>query len=216
MCFSPIASFATAGLTGVVGIVAMARVSRPRDRLLAAIPIVFSAQQAIEGGLWLSLLRHGPAAAIFTVAFLVVAEIFWPLYAPVAAAVSEPRAWRRRLMLGCLAMGGGVAAYFLWRLLTAPHEAVIVGGCIVYRTGEPHPLLIGLAYLTATALPFVLSSRRAILAFGAVIGVGSVVAYLFYWRAFLSVWCFFAAASSVVILAHFEVARRRRPRPLPA
>jgi hypothetical protein len=40
--------------------------------------------------------------------------------------------------------------------------------------------------------------------------VGSIVAYAFYWEAFLSVWCFFAAAGSVVILAHFEHARRTR------
>jgi uncharacterized membrane protein len=53
------------------------------------------------------------------------------------------------------------------------------------------------------------SSRRAIIVLGAIILVGSVVAYAFYWEAFMSVWCFFAAAASVVILGHFEWARRR-------
>jgi len=37
---------------------------------------------------------------------------------------------------------------------------------------------------------------------------GLVVAYAFYWEAFISVWCFFAAAASVAILCHFEWLRR--------
>lgn len=61
----------------------------------------------------------------------------------------------------------------------------------------------------ATVLPLALSSRRTILVLGAVTGAGCVVAYLFHRQAFLSVWCFFAAAGSVVILAHFELVRRR-------
>jgi hypothetical protein len=41
---------------------------------------------------------------------------------------------------------------------------------------------------------------------------GSALAYVFYWEAFVSVWCFFAAAASVVILLHFERSRRARLR----
>ncbi len=41
--------------------------------------------------------------------------------------------------------------------------------------------------------------------------IGSLVAYIFYWEAFQSVWCYFAAAGSLVILGHFEWSRRRRP-----
>jgi hypothetical protein len=47
---------------------------------------------------------------------------------------------------------------------------------------------------------------------GAVIFVGIVVAYAFYWEAFVSVSCFFAAAASVVILCHFEWSRRQHLR----
>ena len=39
---------------------------------------------------------------------------------------------------------------------------------------------------------------------GVVVLVGSVVAYLLYWEAFVSVWCFFAAAASSVILFYSE------------
>jgi hypothetical protein len=44
---------------------------------------------------------------------------------------------------------------------------------------------------------------------GAVIFAGSVVAYLFFWEAFLSVWRLFAAAAaSAAILGHFVSVRR--------
>jgi hypothetical protein len=211
MCFSPIASFATAGLTGVIGLVSLSRVTDARELPLAATPLLFGLQQAVEGGLWLVLpsAPRGPAAAMLTLAFLLVAQVFWPVYAPLAARVIEPSARRRRLMLVCLAAGVAVAGYLLWQMFSGPREAVIVNSCIVYRTQGGHPLLTGMAYLAATSLPLVLSSRRVIFTLGVVTLVGSVIAYVFYWEAFLSVWCFFAAAASVVILGHFEWARRK-------
>jgi hypothetical protein len=51
---------------------------------------------------------------------------------------------------------------------------------------------------------------------GLVVAIGSVVAWLFYAEAFVSVWCFFAATASVVILGHFEHLRRRRAAVSPA
>ncbi len=211
MCFSAIASFSTAGLTGAIGIASLARVTQRRELPLAATPLIFGVQQAVEGALWINLplASAGAAVASLTLVFLLFAQVFWPVYASLAAWSIEPNERRRRLMLMCLALGLGVAGYLLWRLITGPREAVIVNGCIVYRTQQGHLVLVDLAYLAATSLPLLLSSRRTILALGAIILIGCAVAYIFYWEAFLSVWCFFAAAASVVILAHFELTRRR-------
>jgi len=211
MCFSPVASFVTAGLTGSIGLVCLTRVSHPRELPLAATPLIFGVQQALEGGLWLNLptAPHSPLVAGLTLAFLLFAEVFWPVYAPLAAWSLEPDARRRRLMLACLAIGVGVASVLLWRLLIGPRVAEIANSCIVYRTTPGDPIPIGLAYLTATSLPLVLSSRRTILVLGLVTLTGCIVAYAFYWAAFLSVWCFFAAAASIVILSHFELNRWR-------
>src|SRR6188474_639557 len=43
---------------------------------------------------------------------------------------------------------------------------------------------------------------------GAIVLCGSLFAYFMYWEAFAPVWCFFAAAGSVVILVHFERTRQ--------
>lgn len=213
MCFSATASFVTAGLTGSLGIVCLSRVTEPRQLALAATPVFFALQQCVEGLLWLNLpvAPDGPGSASLTLLFLVFALVFWPVYAPFAALLLEPNQSRRRLMLGCLAIGGGVGAWCLWSLLSHANGAVISDGHVVYVTQPRHSPALALAYLAATCLPPMLSSWRAVAALGAIVLIGCVVAYELYWEAFASVWCFFAAAASAVILGHFERLRWRQP-----
>jgi hypothetical protein len=214
MCFSAAASFVTAGLTGVVGLASLARVSEPRELPLAATPIFFALQQSIEGLLWLNLplAPDGSISTGLTLLFLLFAEVFWPVYAPTAVLLIEPSGGRRHLMLLCLAAGVSVAAYLLWWILARAPGAVILDGHIVYVTEYRHSGALGLAYLAAAGVPLVLSTHRMVVVTGAIILAGSATAYAFYWEAFVSVWCFFAAAASVVILSHFEWSRRRRLR----
>ncbi len=218
MCFSPTASFTTAGVTGLIGVLALTRVKAPRELLLAATPLFFAVQQAIEGLLWLNLptAPDGPASRALSLTFLVLAQVFWPVFAPSAVFAMETSKARRRLMLPWLAVGAGVAGYLLWFLLSRAHGAAIGHDHIVYRTESPHSTAIALAYLGATTLPALLSSRRTVVALGAIVLVGSAVAYTFYMEAFQSVWCYFAAAGSVVILGHFAWVRRFEPGPVAA
>ena len=210
MCFSASASFVTAGITGAIGIVALTRVKEPREVPLAVTPLLFAFQQSIEGLLWLSLplTPDGSLAVALTVIYLFFAEAFWPLYAPIAVWLIEPQKYRRHFMVVCFGIGAGVGAYLFWWLYGHPHFATISGGHIVYVTEYRHSDVVGAAYLAATGLPLLLSSRRSIVVLGAIILVGLIVAYIFYWEAFISVWCFFAAAASVAILCHFEWSRR--------
>jgi hypothetical protein len=209
MCFSPIASFVTAGLTGTIGIISLSRTTERREWPLASVPLFFAAQQSIEGLIWLDL-RAGSLNTFLPLLFLLFAEVLWPIFAPAAILLVEPKPIRRRLVLLCFFIGLGVGVYLLWWILTHSHSAAIVDDHIVYYTQEPHSDMLAVAYLGATGLPGLLSSRRLILILGSIVFIGSIAAYIFYWEAFVSVWCFFAAAASVVILAHFEVSRLPR------
>ncbi len=115
-------------------------------------------------------------------------------------------------MLLCLAVGLGVGGYMLWSFIAQPHSAAIVDDHIIYVTEHKRSAAIAFSYLAATSLPLFLSSQRMMLTLGVIILVGSGAAYLLYWEAFVSVWCFFAAAASIVILGHFEWSRRHRRR----
>jgi len=215
MCFSATASFVSAGVLGVVGGLCLIRTTEPRQLGLAAMPLIFALQQASEGLLWRSL-AEAPAAAAsegLVLCFLFIAQVVWPVYAPAAVCLAEPRHERQRLMLAPIAVGAGLSAWLLWLLMTHPFSASIEGGSICYATSVPSPYLPGLAYLAAVCLPFLMSSHRAVAAFGVIILVGFGVSYLAYRTAFLSVWCFFAAIGSATLLFHFERARRRHLTP---
>jgi len=212
MCFSATASFFTAGVAGTIGVLSLARANEGRELPLAATPLLFALQQGIEGFLWLNLplAPGGSISTGLTVLFLFFAQVFWPVYAPIAILLVEPSEQRRRVMQLCLAIGVSVGAYLFWPILSRPHGAVILDNHIVYVTEYRPSAALALSYLASTCLPLVVSSRRTVIALGAIVLAGTVAAYAFYWEAFVSVWCFFAAAASVVILCHFERARRLR------
>ena len=211
MCFSATASFVAAAMTGAIGIVSLERGYKPRSAPLAAIPLFFSAQQSIEGVLWLTLplAPETSTSTGLTLLFLFLAEVFWPIYAPIAAMLVEPRKGRRLLIYLCVAVGVGVGGYLFWHLLYQPHDAAILNGHIIYAANYEHANVITAAYLTATALPLLLSSQRTVAAVGASIFAGYATAFIFYWEAFISVWCFFAAAASLLIVFNFESVRRQ-------
>lgn len=205
-----------AGITGAVGVVALSRAREPREWPLAAVPLFFAAQQSIEGLLWLQLpvAPDGAVTTSLTYLYLLFAEVFWPVYAPAACLLIEPVRARRLAILACLIVGLVVAVYYLSSILTHPHTARILGGHVVYVTGGKISFPMGTAYLVATGLAILLSSHRAMLTLGVIVVIGAVVSYTLFWQSFVSVWCFFAATASIVILMQFEWAHRRHLRPL--
>ena len=147
MCFSAAASFVTAGAVGAIGAAALSRVKDLRELALAVTPVLFGLQQAIEGWQWLTLplAPESSTSTGLTVLYLFFAEVFWPLYAPIAVWLVEPSERRRQFMVVCLVVGVGVGSYLLLPLLTQPHSASIVEGHIVYVTENRHSEAVGLS-----------------------------------------------------------------------
>lgn len=218
MCFSATASFTAAAVTGALGLFAISRTRHIRDLPLAATPVLFAAQQATEGLIWLRMpmTPHASIGGPLVLAYLIFAQVFWPIYGPIAVWRLERDPKRRRLMAPWIPVGAMVSAYLLWGLLRGHVIASAGNAHIVYGGGHVRLTLVGAAYLAAVSLPLFMSSDRSIRIFGAIVTVGWLVAYAAYLSAFQSVWCFFAAAASVAIIGHFEVARRREPRLRPA
>jgi hypothetical protein len=204
MCFSATASFTAAAFAGGIGAVTMWKAARLRDPAvlpIAAFPLLFAAQQAVEGLLWLDLAQPTASACrpFLTHAFLGYAEIFWPVFAPLAALMIEPVRWRRRLILVCLAVGAALSAYLLIKMIGNPYSASAASGHIAYTNDTNYLKGIEFPYVFATTISLLLSSHRMIQLLAGVILGGFVAAYWSFYQSYISVWCFFAAVSSVLV-----------------
>ena len=221
MCFSATASFTASGVTALAGVLALSTAKNTPHRLLAGIPIYFALHQFAEGVLWRSLEGDGnlawQAPAMFF--FLVVAKVIWPAWVPLAVRSIEPEAGRRHLLSGLLVFGVIESAAEGWALTAHAVTAHIAGGHISYHIAIPPVLraFVDTAYVLVVVVPPFLSSSRLM----QIIGVGSlaslIVAKVTYPDAAASVWCFFAAFISALIVAIVRAdALGRSPRTGPA
>lgn len=84
-------------------------------------------------------------------------------------------------------------------MLSNPYTASAATGHIAYSNGVSYPRGIEIPYVLATTVSLLLSSHRMIQLMAIVILSGFAVAWLSYYQSYISVWCFFAAASSVIV-----------------
>ena len=212
MCFSATASFtAGAALLGV-GAVTVSRVRRPAELPFAMIPGLFAVQQLIEGALWLtfSAQASGPNS-VLTHAYSFFSHVLWPIYVPIAVLLLEPEAWRRKVLAGIGLAGAAVGLYLLYFLITEPIVSEVVDKHIRYDSPHFYVAAVVSLYVLATCVSSFVSSCNTIRLFGVATFVALLAAYAFYAYWFISVWCFFAAVLSAIVLVHFL----REPRPLP-
>ena len=143
-------------------------------------------------------------------AYLFIAWPLLPIYVPLAVLMLEPRSARRRVA-PFVALGAVVSAYLGFVVLANPVEVIRHSHGLEYDTDVYHPILWAVLYIVAVIGPSLLSGYRSIVAFGVLNLVGLVLVAVFYTQEFASLWCVFAAASSILILVHM-VRRRRLPR----
>jgi hypothetical protein len=211
MCFSAPVSFAAAAVLGAAGVAAVARVRRPADLPLAAIPLVFAAQQAIEGMLWLTVPQGPDPGALWANLFVFIALAVWPVLVPAATSLAEPDPRRRFLMLVLLPAGIGVAIDYAGTMLAHPYRAWPAGWTLTYVNNHRISLVLLALYVLCVCIPPLLSSSAALRRFGLIVIAGMALSALAFYESFVSVWCFFAALASLSLLRFFFP--RARPRP---
>ncbi|MFY9643004.1 MAG: DUF6629 family protein [Rhodomicrobium sp.] len=210
MCFSATASFSAASITAVIGIATLRQVKEPHELLLAAMPLLFALQQAIEGALWLQLPGgNGGAAAALSLSFVVFAKVLWPAYTPLAVLLIEPDLRRRQALSAIAVAGCALSIYVFNRLIHNPPAAAIYGHSIDYGGDENALSYQSFVYLLCACVPLLLSSSGAIQNFGAIVLAGFAVSAYTYFATFISVWCFFAAAGSSLLYFYFKRAAVR-------
>ena len=207
MCFSATASFTAGALLLAAGVAAQSHAKGPPQRAYAAIPLLFAVQQLTEGIIWLSFGWDTPGLTAWATQFYsFFSPVLWPVYVPVAAWLMEPQPGRKRLLAGVCLAGFAVGGYLLYSIVADPIVARPVGGHVDYQSPHFYAALSMSLYLIATTVSLLLSSQSRIRAFGALAFVSAMLAYAFFARWFISVWCFFAAVLSIAVL--FQVLPR--------
>ena len=78
MCFSATGSFALSGVLAGIGTVSVARNASKQTAMFASIPLIFAAQQAAEGIVWLTISggAHAVAQRLSASAFLALVSAY--------------------------------------------------------------------------------------------------------------------------------------------
>lgn len=204
MCFSANASFLSAAGLFALGLVTWRRVRRPAERPLALIPTLFGLQQLVEGGVWLTLTHDAPALnGCLTTAYSAFSQVLWPVLVPLAVLLLEATPWRRTVLAAFVAAGVATALFLGIAMLRQPVVSELQGGHIVYLFPHARVLVATTLYLLGACAAPMFSSHRSLRLFGFAAGLSVVGVYAVYSTWFISVWCFFAAALSGILLLHF-------------
>ena len=211
MCFSAIASFtAGAGLL-IVGTITARRARRPAELPFALIPVLFGVQQLMEGALWLTFPDKAPwLNGVLTVAYSLFSHVLWPVYVPIAVLLLEPVLWRRRVLTAIALAGAAAGLFLLYFIVTLPIVSQVQGRHIIYLSPHFYIVTVMILYVAGTCASMLFSSHRRVQLFGVAAFAAFVSAFIFYNVWLISVWCFFAAALSVIVLLYFPRRSARR------
>jgi hypothetical protein len=191
----------------LIGAAAIVKARTIPQGLFAGIPLIFSVQQLAEGMLWLSFKNTSLEAVqpFFTYTFLVFAMMLWPVWIPLTIRLMEKDARRKKIMNILLAIGvlvsigvGCVLLLYKVHVISSHHH-------IHYRVDFPtgtRSLIVPfslLYFIAAIVTPFISGIKRM-----KWLAVGFLASYLFaiiFYSGFVvSVWCYFAAILSIVVL----------------
>ncbi len=216
MCFSAGASFGTSvGLAGI-GIAAIRKAGSEPQRLFAVIPLIFAVQQLEEGFVWLSFMHSSYSAwqLLSVYCYLFFAYAVWPVWVPLSILLLEPLEKRKKILRVLLITGAATAAYTTCCLLLYSVHAIIYNHHIVYtfdysRVTSSLATLHDGFYFIATLPAAFISTRKRIWVFGILLTASYAISKIFFEDAVVSVWCYFSAALSIVVL--FLIKRQQTP-----
>lgn len=209
MCFSAEADLCTGLVVAVVGVDTLRHVRSPHQIALAATPLLLALHEIDEAFVWWGL--HGQVswpvehAAIYV--FLAVAFVL-PFWVPFAMLGVETRLRRRRWMIAFLVVGTITSAVLLIAVVRGPVGATIDGSHIAYSADIGYAEILVALYIVATCGSCLVASNRWLFLLGlanlsAVIALGWIT-----FTGFTSLWCAWAALTSVAIAIYL---RRSRP-----
>ena len=212
MCFSATASFAAAAILAPSGLYGLKKAIKENSRyvMLAVVVIVFAFQQMLEGFVWLAydpaVTGGGDTTVILATAFLFFSHFYWPVMMPVTVYFVEEDKKRKKVFLIVTALSFVFSLFLYFPMVFTPDGigVKVIKHSIMYDMKVFYDNFIsrtvtGFVYLSFIILPLIFSSDKNLKYFGCTIILAGIPTYFFYYHAFTSVWCFFAAIASIYI-----------------
>ena len=202
MCFSAAASFTVGASLLGPGYYSI-KSTRSRGMLLfACTPILFCFHQTAEGFLWLSLKNPDFASwykpALYGYSF--ISQPIWPIWAPLTIWLMETDQRRKKILSYFLWLGIAASLYMFYCLITYNISAVAEHGHIRYYRDFPYlNTMRPINFVAIAVTPFLSTLRYTKLVAAAMMG-SLLFTYFFFTNYLISVWCFFAAILSMLII----------------
>tara|TARA_Y100001978_G_scaffold28983_1_gene24781 strand:+ start:1912 stop:2607 length:696 start_codon:yes stop_codon:yes gene_type:complete len=220
MCFSASASFTASAVLVPLGLYShhlATRHERPDYKPLALVPFFFGVQQFIEGLEWTAIDGGNiqPLGTLAGLGFLFFAYCFWMIWIPWSAwsisRSTESTGLQRRLKWVAIVATVLGVAFYTPMLFNPPalQPAVHSNGRLLYDITNLHSILhnfvntepIGeLTYWAFIVLPLIALSDKAVKLFGVLIFVSIFLTWATYSATFNSVWCFYCAVLSIMVI----------------
>jgi hypothetical protein len=205
MCFSAQADVVGGVVIAAIGLDAVRQVQKQHDHLaFAALPLLLGAHQLDEALVWLGLQGHIPhgIGVVATWIYLAFAFVVLPTYVPLALRALEPPGGRRTVMSGFVGLGVLVSAGLLGAMVRGPVKAHLGDYHVSYTIHLHAGLVIVAAYVLATCGSAIFSGYRHIAIFGVVNLIAVAALAQLTIDGFASLWCGWAALTSVAIALH--------------
>ncbi len=212
MCFSATASFMASGVLSAIGLLSLVSVSRQTTAVrsarypLALTPLFFGVQQLAEGLVWLGVGRGWDPilVSIFGKSFLFFAYGIWPFWIPFALSRIEQSKARKQILLLLLAVGTTLSAVLLGGLMKYGATVAIVGHHVAYDVSLfpaiARSWVMVFVYMVPVVGSFFVMHDLRFRLFGALVFGSAALAYVIWAFWFTSIWCFFAALLSGMVV----------------
>lgn len=210
MCFSAEADLVAGVVVTAVGIDALRHVGHHRESALAGLPVMFGVHQLIEVPVWWGVdgraspgVGHGAAWLYLAIAFGLI-----PWVVPYAVRLLESDGRRRELMRWFMGLGVMVSVVLMTPVVLGLVSVTDAGNHLDYSVPLAFGGQITAFYVVATCGALVLSSDRVVAVYGVANLVAVATLAVLLATGVISLWCVWAAVTSVAIALHLRRVHR--------
>jgi hypothetical protein len=211
VCFSPQADLVGGAVVVAIGIDACRHLeSRRSHLLLAGLPLLLGAHQAVEAFVWWGT-EGDVSPEVGRVAlwiYLLIAFVVLPIFVPIAVRALEPTPERRARITPFAVLGAAVSTVLFVAMLRGPIGVTPHPYHLSYSLNLQYSPLIITLYVIAVCGPLLFSGFRDIAIFGIANLIAVVVLAWLTADGFASLWCAYAAVAAAAIALHMRFGDR--------